>query len=85
MIVPIIVCRLIHNVNLIYFDRVQLHKLAEVLEKKKLSKRQFAKLLKVEYANVFRFFRAGYDPKLSTLLKWAKALGVKAKDLISDE
>ncbi len=61
------------------------HLLNEVLEKKKISKRQFAKMLKIEYANVFRFFRDEYDPKISTLQKWAKALGVKVRDLIKEE
>lgn len=55
-----------------------------VLKKKKVSKRQFAKQLGIDYASVFRFFRAGYDPKLSMLEKWAKVLGVRIGDLFSD-
>jgi transcriptional regulator with XRE-family HTH domain len=58
--------------------------LSKVLEKKKLSKRQFAKRLGVEYQSVFRYFRDGYDPKLSTLNKWAKALKCKIKDLVEE-
>lgn len=58
--------------------------LDRVLKKKGLSKRQFAKRLNTEYNNVFRYFRSGYDPKLSTLEKWAKALGVKIKDLFKE-
>jgi ribosome-binding protein aMBF1 (putative translation factor) len=57
----------------------------KVLEKKGMSKRQFAKLIVEDYGNVFRFFRPGYDPKLSTLNKWAKALNVKVKDLLVEE
>jgi hypothetical protein len=57
----------------------------KVLEKKGMSKRQFAKLIVEDYGNVFRFFRPGYDPKLSTLNKWAKALNLKVKDLLIEE
>lgn len=59
-------------------------RLAEALKRKKVSKRQFAKRLGLSYNNVFRFFRDGYDPKLSMLGKWAKALGVKISDLYTD-
>ena len=59
------------------------HQLAEVLKKKKLSKRKFAKMLKIEYANVFRFFREDYDPKLSTLQKWADVLEIDVRDLLN--
>lgn len=58
--------------------------LSSILKKKGLSKRQFAKLLNMEYDNVFRFFRAGYDPKLSVLEKWAKVLGVRIRDLFKE-
>lgn len=58
--------------------------LAETLRKKKLSKRQFAKLLGVRYENAFRWFRDGYDPKLSMLERWAKALRCKIRDLYRD-
>lgn len=58
--------------------------LSAVLKKKQLSKRQFAKALHIKYPTVFRYFREGYDPKLSTLDKWAKALDVKVRDLIKE-
>lgn len=58
--------------------------LAKVLKKNKLTKYRFAKLIGSEYSNIVRYFRAGYDPRLSTLEKWAKALGVSVKDLIED-
>ncbi len=58
--------------------------LNKILERKKISKRQFAKLLKMDYPSVFRFFRPGYDPKLSTLERWAKVLNVKLKELLED-
>lgn len=55
--------------------------LAEALLKKGMSKRQFAKRLGIPYQYVFRYFRAGYDPRLSMLAAFAKALDVKIKDL----
>ncbi len=58
--------------------------LESILRKKALSKRQFAKRLGVPYYSVFRYFRAGYDPKLSTLDRWAKVLKVKIRDLFSE-
>jgi transcriptional regulator with XRE-family HTH domain len=58
--------------------------LASILKKKGLSKRQFAKRLNVRYENVFRFFRPSYDPKLSMLTRWAKAIGCKVRDLIKE-
>jgi hypothetical protein len=58
--------------------------LAEVLKKKKISKRQFAKMIEKDYREIFRYCMAGYDPKLSSLQKWAKALGVKIKDLYKE-
>lgn len=60
------------------------HRLAETLKKKKLSKRQFAKRLGVDYANVFRLFRPSYDPKLSTLRKWARIIGCRVRDLYEE-
>lgn len=58
--------------------------LADVLKKKKLSKRQFALRLGEAYNNVFRYFRTGYDPRWSTMEKWAKALGVRIRDLFKE-
>jgi transcriptional regulator with XRE-family HTH domain len=53
-------------------------------QKKGISKYKFAKLLGVESYSVFRYFRTGYDPKLSTLTKWARVLGVRVRDLIKE-
>lgn len=63
-----------------------MHKLilASVLKKKKISKYRFAKLLGQDYNSVFRYFRPGYDPKLSTLAKWADVLGVRIRDLFKE-
>jgi transcriptional regulator with XRE-family HTH domain len=58
--------------------------LAEVLKKKAMSKRQFAKKLGKEYPTVFRYFREGYDPKLSSLEDWAKVLGCRIRDLVEE-
>lgn len=58
--------------------------LEEVLKKKGLSKRQFAKKLGKDYPAVFRYFRDGYDPKLSSLEAWSNVLGCRIKDLYED-
>jgi transcriptional regulator with XRE-family HTH domain len=52
-----------------------------ILKRKKVSKRQFAKRLNKPYYSVFRYFRPGYDPKLSTLAAWAEVLKVKISAL----
>jgi transcriptional regulator with XRE-family HTH domain len=59
-------------------------KLATILEKKKISKYRLAQLLEVPTPSVFRYFRAGYDPKLSTLEKIAKVLDIKVRDLLDE-
>jgi transcriptional regulator with XRE-family HTH domain len=58
--------------------------LEKILEKKSISKRQFAKLLDLDPANVFRFFRPGYNPTFSMLVRWAEVLKIKVKDLIEE-
>lgn len=58
--------------------------LEKVLEKKGISKRQFAKLLELDPANVFRFFRPGYNPTFEMMVKWAGVLKVKVRDLIEE-
>jgi DNA-binding XRE family transcriptional regulator len=59
--------------------------LEKVLKRKKVTKYGFAKLLAVPTPSVFRYFRPDYDPKLSTLEKWAKVLEVKIRDLYEEE
>ncbi len=59
-------------------------RLAEVLKEKEISKRKFAKMIDKDYREIFRYCRKGYDPKLSTLDKWAKALNVRIKDLFKE-
>lgn len=58
--------------------------LGDVLKKKSWSKRRFAMELDERYSDVFRYFRKGYDPKLSKLSKFAKALKCKISDLYSE-
>jgi transcriptional regulator with XRE-family HTH domain len=58
--------------------------LAKVLKQKKMTKYRFAKLIGVETSNVAKYFKPGYDPRLSTLEKWAEALKISVKDLIED-
>lgn len=57
------------------------HNLAEVLAKKRISKYELAKRMGLKYGNVFRFFQDDYDPKLSMMRRWAKALRCKIRDL----
>lgn len=58
--------------------------LAKVLKAKKITKYRFAQLIDVPTSNTAKYFKSGYDPRLSTLEKWAKALDVSVKDLIED-
>lgn len=58
--------------------------LTKVLKEKKITKYRFAKLINIPYSNVTRFFKPDYDPRLSTIEKWAKAINVSVKDLIDD-
>lgn len=59
-------------------------KLKAALDKKKISKRAFAKLLEVDRGSLSRFYKGNCNPTLETLNKFAKALGVKVKDLIKE-
>jgi hypothetical protein len=59
-------------------------RLAAMLRKREMSKRQFARQLEMQYTHVFRFFRVGYDPKLSTLARWAKVLKCRIPDLFEE-
>ena len=58
--------------------------LDKVLKKRGISKRQFAKLIEMDYRQVFRLFEDGYDPKLSLLIRAARALKCKVRDLIKE-
>jgi transcriptional regulator with XRE-family HTH domain len=58
--------------------------LAKALKKKRISKRQFAIRLGMRYENVFKLFRNGRNPKLSTLNKWAKIIGCRVRDLLEE-
>jgi transcriptional regulator with XRE-family HTH domain len=59
-------------------------RLDKILERKSISKRQFSKMLEEDESNVYRYFRDGYDPKLSTLKKWAAKLKMKVSDLVAE-
>ena len=58
--------------------------LTEMLKKRKMSKYRLAKILNADYKNTHRWFKPDYDPKLSTLAAWAKALKCKVRDLIKE-
>ena len=59
-------------------------KLEKILREKGISKRQFSKMLQEDESNVYRYFRNGYDPKLSTLKKWATKLKLTVEDLVKE-
>lgn len=59
-------------------------RLVKILKEKNITKYRFAKMLGVEYSNLVRYFKPNYDPRLSTLEKWANVLDVSVKDLIED-
>lgn len=58
--------------------------LGKVLRKRRISKREFARRIKIDQRNVWKLFKAEIDPKFSTLAKWAKALGVRIRDLFEE-
>jgi transcriptional regulator with XRE-family HTH domain len=58
--------------------------LDEILKKKRISKREFSRRLGVDYKNISRMFRKGFDPRVSALAKYAKALDVSCRDLLKD-
>ena len=60
--------------------------LDEVLKRKGLTGYQFAKRhLKAQPNALTPIRKAGYDPKLSTLIRWAKLLECDVNDLFVDE
>ncbi len=59
-------------------------KLDQILKQKKMSKYKLAQILGLPTASIFRYFKPEYDPKLSTLEKWAKVLGVRIRDLYEE-
>jgi transcriptional regulator with XRE-family HTH domain len=56
-----------------------------MIEEKGMSKREFGRKLKVDSATVFRYFRAGYNPTLETLDKFATVLNCRIADLIEEK
>ena len=70
--------------DIISYDIGMRLKLAQIMEKRKISKYRLAQMLGVPTASVFRYFKPGYDPKLSTLENIAKVLGIKVRDLLDE-
>jgi DNA-binding Xre family transcriptional regulator len=58
--------------------------LDRALKRRKISKRRFAKMLEMDYHNVFKLFRAGTNPTLMTLNKWAALLKCRVRDLLDE-
>lgn len=59
--------------------------LGKILDKRGWSMRQFADQLKVRPQVVSRYFKQGFDPNASTLLKWCKALDCPLEDLLDEK
>lgn len=55
--------------------------LPEMMAKRKMSKYRLALLTKKPYKHINRWFEPDYDPKLSVLALWAKALKCRIRDL----
>lgn len=58
--------------------------LLRVLKRKRISKREFARRAGLQYENLPRLFRKGHNPTLESLNRYAKALGVKVRDLLDE-
>lgn len=59
-------------------------KIAEIMRGKGITRAGLAKELGTNQKQIRRYLAKGYDPKLSTLIKIAQALGVKSKDLYTE-
>lgn len=57
----------------------------EVLKRKRLSLRQLAKKTKTDYSAIVQMTKPTKNPKLRTMEKWAKAIGCRVRDLISEK
>jgi transcriptional regulator with XRE-family HTH domain len=58
--------------------------LEQVLKKKRVSKREFARKLGMDYRNTSRFYKPDANPRWSTLVEWARVLKVRVRDLIDE-
>jgi transcriptional regulator with XRE-family HTH domain len=58
--------------------------LARILKKKRLSKREFARRTGIRYDNVSKVFHKDHNPSLETLTRYAKAVGVKVRDILDE-
>jgi transcriptional regulator with XRE-family HTH domain len=59
-------------------------RLEEYLEENDISKNEFARRLGVNSPVVRRFIKPDYDPKLSTLTKWAAVLNCSVSKLLDE-
>ena len=59
-------------------------KLVQLRQQQGLSQRNLAKRSKVGHITIARLETGVFDPRLSTLRRLAKALGVKISELIDD-
>jgi transcriptional regulator with XRE-family HTH domain len=59
-------------------------KLVQIRQQQAFSQRELAKRSKVGHITIARLETGVFDPRLSTLRRLAKALGVKVGELIDD-
>lgn len=72
------------HAKMLYIGRMAKILLEEMLKKKGISKYRFAKMLGVHQPTIFRYLKPDYDPKFSSLERWAKVLGCKIRDLYKE-
>lgn len=59
-------------------------KLAIIRQRRGLSQRALAEIAKVGHITIARLETGVYDPRLSTIRRLAKALGVRVRDLLDE-
>ena len=58
--------------------------LGRILDDKGISNGKFAEMIGVQKQHVTNYFKPGYDPKISTVIKWCKALEISIVDLLDE-
>jgi transcriptional regulator with XRE-family HTH domain len=58
--------------------------LGSALDKRKWSMSEFARRLDIPYQNLSRVFKPGFDPKISTVLRWCEVLKCTPDELYDE-
>jgi transcriptional regulator with XRE-family HTH domain len=59
--------------------------LNRILKARGISRREFARRMEVDRGTAYKYFRADYNPTLSTLNKIARAIKCRVRDLLADD